>query len=83
MKRPSRRAARIRPPAATHHERRDRNARHGSRSRCVYRMAEDGTFARGHGSHRVRGGFYGSGHARAAGIFVQSNVVGAFGTKRQ
>ena len=46
-------------------------------------VAADGTFARGQGGHRVQGGFYGPGHAEAAGIFEQSNIVGAFGAKRR
>ncbi len=43
----------------------------------------DGTFARGQSGARIQGGFYGPGHAEAAGIFEQSNIVGAFGAKRQ
>ena len=46
-------------------------------------VAVDGTFARGQGGHRIQGGFYGSGHAEAAGIFEQSNIVGAFGARRR
>ena len=46
-------------------------------------VAADGTFARGQGGHRVQGGFCGPGHAEAAGIFEQSNIVGAFGAKRR
>ena len=43
----------------------------------------DGTFARGQSGTRIQGGFYGPGHAEAAGIFEQSDIVGAFGAKRQ
>ena len=43
----------------------------------------DGTFARGGSGTRSQGGFYGPGHAEAAGIFEQSDIVGAFGAKRQ
>ena len=43
----------------------------------------DGTFARGQSGARIQGGFYGPGHAEAAGIFEQSDIVGAFGAKRQ
>ena len=43
----------------------------------------DGTFARGQSGARIQGGFYGPGHAEAAGIFEQSNIVGAFGATRQ
>ena len=43
----------------------------------------DGTFATGEAGARIQGGFYGPGHAEAAGIFEQSDIVGAFGAKRQ
>ncbi|MDE0378164.1 MAG: hypothetical protein OXI20_02870 [Rhodospirillales bacterium] len=43
----------------------------------------DGTFARGQSGARIQGGFYGPGHAEAAGIFELSDIVGAFGAKRQ
>ena len=43
----------------------------------------DGTFARGQSGSRIQGGFYGPGHAEAAGIFEQSNIIGAFGATRQ
>ena len=43
----------------------------------------DGTFARGASGARIQGGFYGPGHAEAAGIFEQSDIVGAFGARRQ
>ena len=46
-------------------------------------VAPDGTFASGQSGTRIQGGFYGPGHAEAAGIFEQSNVVGAFGARRQ
>ena len=46
-------------------------------------VAEDGTFARGQSGARIQGGFYGPGHAEAAGIFEQSDIVGAFGARRQ
>ena len=46
-------------------------------------VAEDGTFARGQSGARIQGGFYGPGHAEAAGIFEQSGIAGAFGAKRQ
>ena len=46
-------------------------------------VAEDGTFARGTSGARIQGGFYGPGHAEAAGIFEQSDIVGAFGARRQ
>jgi len=43
----------------------------------------DGTFSSGQSGTRIQGGFYGPGHAEAAGIFEQSDIVGAFGAKRQ
>jgi len=46
-------------------------------------VGPDGTFARGQSGARIQGGFYGPGHAEAAGIFEQSNIVGAFGATRQ
>jgi len=46
-------------------------------------VAPDGTFARGQSGTRIQGGFYGPDHAEAAGIFEQSDIVGAFGAKRQ
>ena len=46
-------------------------------------VAPDGTFAEGQSGTRIQGGFYGPDHAEAAGIFEQSDIVGAFGAKRQ
>ena len=43
----------------------------------------EGTFEAGLAGNRIQGGFYGPGHAEAAGIFEQSNIVGACGAKRQ
>ena len=43
----------------------------------------DGIFARSQSGSCIEGGFYGPGHAEAAGIFEQSDIVGAFGAKRQ
>ena len=43
----------------------------------------DGTFATGQSGTRIQGGFYGPDHAEAAGIFEQSDIVGAFGARRQ
>ena len=42
-----------------------------------------GTFEAGLAGNRIQGGFYGPGHVEAAGIFEQSNIVGAFGARRQ
>ena len=46
-------------------------------------VAPDGTFARGQSGTRIQGGFHGPDHAEAAGIFEQSDIIGAFGAKRQ
>ena len=46
-------------------------------------VGSDGTFATGQSGARIQGGFYGPSHAEAAGIFEQSDIVGAFGAKRQ
>lgn len=43
----------------------------------------DGTFRTGRAGDLIQGGFYGPGHAEAAGVFERSNIVGAFGAKRQ
>lgn len=42
-----------------------------------------GEFQAGSTRNRIQGGFYGSGHAEAVGVFEQSNIVGAFGAKKQ
>ena len=46
-------------------------------------VGPDGTFSRGHSGARIQGGFHGPGHVEAAGIFEQSDIVGAFGARRQ
>ena len=46
-------------------------------------VAADGVWRFGEAGNRIHGGFYGPGHAEAAGIIEQSGVVGAFGAKRQ
>ena len=46
-------------------------------------VAQDGTYGAGLTGNRIQGGFYGPGHAEAAGIVEQSGIVGAFGAKRQ
>lgn len=43
----------------------------------------DGIFARSQSGSCIEGRFYGPCHAEAAGIFEQSDIVGAFGAKRQ
>ncbi len=43
----------------------------------------DGTFETGLTGNRIQGGFYGPGHVEAAGVFEQSNILGAFGAKRR
>ena len=47
------------------------------------RIGSRGTFEAGLTGNRIQGGFYGPGHIEAAGIFEQSNIVGAFGARRQ
>lgn len=42
-----------------------------------------GRFEAGLTGNKIQGGFYGPSHIEAAGIFEQSNMVGAFGTKKQ
>ena len=46
-------------------------------------VGPDGTFSRGQSGARIQGGFYGPDHAEAAGVFEQSDIVGAFGAKRR
>ena len=46
-------------------------------------VALDGTWEIGLTGNRIQGGFYGPGHAEAAGVFEQRGIVGAFGAKRQ
>ena len=41
-------------------------------------VGPQGTFQSGLTGNRIQGGFYGPGHAEAAGVFEQSNIVGAF-----
>ena len=41
-----------------------------------------GTFSAGLAGNRIQGGFAGPGHAEAAGVFEQANMVGSFGVKR-
>ena len=43
----------------------------------------EGVFATGQSGTRIQGGFYGPGHIEAAGVFEQSDILGAFGAKRQ
>ena len=45
-------------------------------------VGNDGTFNSGVTRNRIQGGFYGPDHDEAAGVFEQSNIVGAFGAKR-
>ena len=46
-------------------------------------VATNGTFEAGLTGNRIQGGFYGPGHVEAAGVFEQSNILGAFGAKRR
>ncbi len=46
-------------------------------------VAEDGTYRKGGRGHRIHGAIHGPGHTEAAGIFESSNIVGAFGARRE
>ena len=46
-------------------------------------VAPDGTFKAGSTGDLIQGGFYGPAHAEAAGVFERSNIIGAFGAKRE
>ena len=63
----------------------DRGAAHSTETVIFSNLevGSDGTFSRGQSGARIQGGFYGPNQAEAAGIFEQSNIVGAFGAKRQ
>ena len=63
----------------------DRGTAHGIEAVIFSNIAvgPDGTFATGQSGTRIQGGFYGPDHAEAAGIFEQSDIVGAFGATRQ
>jgi len=62
----------------------DRNAAHTTTAVTFadIPVGPEGTFEAGEVGDRIQGGFYGPGHAETAGIFEQSNIVGAFGAKR-
>ena len=63
----------------------DRGAAHSTETVMFQNvlLGSGGTFEAGLTGNRIQGGFYGPGHAEAAGIFEQSNIAGAFGAKRQ
>ena len=63
----------------------ERGAAHSTRTVMFQnvRTGSRGTFEAGLTGNRIQGGFYGPGHVEAAGIFEQSNIVGAFGARRQ
>lgn len=63
----------------------DRGAAHSTETVMFQnvQIGSSGTFEAGLAGNRIQGGFYGRGHVEAAGIFEQSNIVGAFGAKRQ
>lgn len=46
-------------------------------------VGSDGRFEAGLTGDRIQGRFYGPGHVEAAGVFERSNILGAFGAKRQ
>ncbi len=45
-------------------------------------VGADETFRAGATGNHIQGGFYGSGHAEATGVFEQQNIVGAFGARQ-
>ena len=63
----------------------DRGTAHGVEAVIFTDLAvgPGGTFARGESGARIQGAFHGPGHVEAAGIFEQSDIVGAFGARRQ
>ena len=63
----------------------DRGAAHSTETVLFsdLEVGSDGTFSRGQSGARIQGAFYGPDHAEAAGIFEQSDIVGAFGARRQ
>lgn len=46
-------------------------------------VSDRGTFQAGSSDNQIQGGFYGPDHAETAGVFEQSNIIGAFGAKKQ
>ena len=46
-------------------------------------VSSRGTFQAGSLNNQIQGGFYGPDHAEAAGVFEKSNIIGAFGAKKQ
>ena len=44
---------------------------------------DQGEFGIGTTGNKILGGFYGSNHTEATGVFEQSNIVGAFGAKKE
>lgn len=46
-------------------------------------VSDRGTFQAGSSDNQIQGGFYGPDHAESAGVFEQSNIIGAFGAKKQ
>lgn len=62
----------------------DRNTAHSAATVRFTDVPVDsqGAFQAGPTGNRVQGGFYGPDHVEAAGVFEQSNIVGAFGASR-
>ena len=63
----------------------DRGAAHPVKALIFSNLAigPDGTFGTGQSGTRIQGGFHGPDHAEVAGIFEQSDIIGAFGATRQ
>lgn len=55
------------------------------RNVLFYNLSVDsnGEFVHRDSATRIQGGFYGSGHAEAAGVFEHSGILGAFGARKQ
>ena len=46
-------------------------------------VSNGGTFQAGSLDNQIQGGFYGPDHAETTGVFEKSNIIGAFGAKKQ
>lgn len=62
-----------------------RNQAHPARNIWFYNLpvSSGGTFSRSDSASRIQGGFYGSGHAEASGVFERQRIFGAFGALKQ
>lgn len=62
-----------------------RNQAHSVRNIWFYNLpvSSGGTFGRRDSASRIQGGFYGSGHSEASGVFEHSGILGSFGANKQ